>query len=167
MITFIIGGANSGKSSFALNLSEKIQGKGAFIATAQAFDDEMTEKIKIHKQQRGHNWDTYEEPFEIADLIINLEDRYDKFILDCLTLWLSNLIGSSRPIESSIDYLINKLETLKKPIFIVSNEVGLGIVPENKLARSFRNYAGILNKKIASISENVYIIFAGLSLKIK
>lgn len=167
MITLILGGANSGKSNLALQLSERIVGRGAFIATAEALDEEMAEKIRRHKEQRPQYLDTYEEPLEVADLIISLEDKYEKIIIDCLTLWLSNIILHSRPVQSSIDYLINKLKVIKKPVFIVSNELGLGIVPENPLARSFRNFAGILNKEIASVAGEVHIIFAGISLKIK
>jgi len=167
LITFIIGGANSGKSSFALKLAESIEGKGAFIATAQAFDEEMSEKIKRHKEQRSNQWQTYEEPLEIANLIKQIEGRYEKIIIDCLTLWLSNIIYHCHPIEQSIEDLVSQLKRIKKPCFVVSNEVGLGIVPENQLARKFRNYSGLMNKKVAVISDWVYFIYAGIPIKIK
>lgn len=167
-IVFITGGARSGKSSFALKETGKIKGKKAYIATAQALDEEMRERIEKHKLDRGQEWATFEAPIKIAELISKINGEYDVILLDCLTLWLSNVIHKNLGLESEIKKIIDALNELKhSTIYIVSNEVGMGIVPENKLARQFRDIAGILNQKIAEVSDEVYILAAGIPLKIK
>jgi adenosylcobinamide kinase/adenosylcobinamide-phosphate guanylyltransferase len=194
-ITFVIGGARSGKSSFALNSARSgkssfalntaagIDGPKSYIATAEALDDEMAERIEKHKKDRGSEWDTYEETVDISGTLQNLNERYSVVVLDCLTLWLSNiLIRSQNPeqrtqmAENGIKKLIDMLHELKNGrrttddvprFFIVSNEVGMGIVPENDLAREFRDLAGFLNQKIAEISDEVYMVSAGIPVKIK
>ncbi len=182
MITFIIGGARSGKSSFALNLAnnytsakEVVRGrdtvsrtpKKAYIATAQALDDEMKERIEKHKKERLSDWITFEEPLNIAALIKVLQDKYDVILLDCLTLWLSNLLFSNRAVEEDIKYFCLSLATCHSSLFIVSNEVGMGIVPDNGLSRRFRDLSGYLNQKVAEIADEVYLVTAGIPIKIK
>ena len=182
LITFIIGGARSGKSSFALNIANnctpgKEGGRGgdtvshtpkkAYIATAQALDDEMKERIEKHKKERLYDWITFEEPLKISALIRDIQDKYDVILLDCLTLWLSNLISSNRAVEEDIKYFCSSLVTCHSSLFIVSNEVGMGIVPENKLARRFRDLSGYLNQKVAGIADEVYLVTAGIPIKIK
>ncbi len=167
-----MGGARSGKSSFALNEAMKISGRKAYIATAQALDDEMKERIRKHKEERGADWDTFEEPLKVPEIIGEIKDKYSVIVLDCLTLWLSNLIcgniACSREIDDLVTVLKNsKLKTLNSKLFIVSNEVGMGIVPENELARSFRDIAGFLNQKAAEVADEVYLVTAGIPLKIK
>ncbi len=166
-LVFITGGARSGKSTFALNESSRILGNKAYIATAEALDEEMKERIEKHKKQRGNSWDTYEEPIKIADVIKRIEDQYSAIVIDCLTLWLSNLFLNNKNVEREIESLCSSLSTVHCPLFIVSNEVGMGIVPENKIARNFRDMAGILNQKVAEISDKVYVIIAGIPLKLK
>ncbi|MBI5198482.1 MAG: bifunctional adenosylcobinamide kinase/adenosylcobinamide-phosphate guanylyltransferase [Nitrospirae bacterium] len=171
-IIFIIGGARSGKSDFALEEASGISGKKAYIATAEALDEEMRERIEEHKKKRGEDWDTYEEPLKISEVIKKIGGKYEVIILDCLTLWLSNLMqdncNSDREIENLIDTLEgSKLQAPNTELFIVSNEVGMGIVPENEIARRFRDMAGILNQKVAEISDEVYLIAAGIPVKIK
>ncbi|MDO8282513.1 MAG: bifunctional adenosylcobinamide kinase/adenosylcobinamide-phosphate guanylyltransferase [Thermodesulfovibrionia bacterium] len=171
-IVFITGGARSGKSSFALREAEKIDGRKAYIATAQALDDEMKERIRKHKDERGAEWDTFEEPFKIPEIISDADTKYSVVVLDCLTLWLSNLICGNMDCSREIDGLIAVLEDLMKKannskLFIVSNEVGMGIVPENELARRFRDTAGFLNQKVAEIADEVYLVTAGIPIKIK
>ncbi|MBI4710839.1 MAG: bifunctional adenosylcobinamide kinase/adenosylcobinamide-phosphate guanylyltransferase [Nitrospirae bacterium] len=166
-ITFIIGGARSGKSAFALNEANKFKGQKAYIATAQALDEEMRERIEKHKQQRGGEWDAYEEPLKVADVLREIKDKYKVVIIDCLTLWLSNLMCNGKDVEKEIDSLCGSLSTVHCQLFTVSNEVGMGIVPENELARKFRDFAGILNQKVAGIADDVYLVTAGIPVKIK
>lgn len=166
-IVFVIGGSRSGKSFFALREALNIHGKKAFVATAQAFDEEMKERIEKHRLDRGDEWVTFEEPLDIAKVLRDMKGEYEVVVIDCLTLWLSNLMHKSLTIESEIECLISSLVTRHSSFFIVSNEVGMGIVPENELARKFRDLAGMLNQKVAEISDNVYLVTAGIHLKLK
>lgn len=167
LITFIIGGARSGKSSFALSKASKLEGKKAYIATAQALDDDMKERIEKHKKERPEEWMTFEEPLNISALIKDFQDKYDVILLDCLTLWLSNLLFSNRAVEEDIEYFCSSLVTCHSSLFIVSNEVGMGIVPENELSRRFRDLSGYLNQKVAEIADEAYLVTAGIPIKIK
>ncbi|MEK6679305.1 MAG: bifunctional adenosylcobinamide kinase/adenosylcobinamide-phosphate guanylyltransferase [Nitrospirota bacterium] len=175
-LIFILGGARSGKSSFALKLAESIKGKRLYIATAEALDMEMEERIKKHKKERANNWDAIEEPIKIAD-IIKKNKKYGVILLDCLTLWVSNLMHiearskgqgarGGRTLQKITD-LISACKKAKASIIIVSNEVGLGIVPDNPLARQFRDIAGFANQKIADAAGEVYFMVSGIPLKIK
>lgn len=171
-IVFITGGARSGKSSFAMAEASKIDGTKAYIATAEVLDEEMKERIEKHKKQRGDAWDTYEEPLKIADVIRKIEGEYNVIVIDCLTLWLSNLMHSNLNIKVEIENLVgvlksSKLRTLNSELIIVSNEVGMGIVPENELARRFRDMAGFLNQRVAGVADEVYMMIAGIPIKIK
>ncbi len=169
-IYFITGGARSGKSAFAEKLAAGIGGKRAFIATAQALDPEMAARIRHHQERRGAAWDTYEEPLAIAELLIKLNGRYQIVLLDCLTLWLSNVMAHSDGgdlVSSRSDELVAALKNFGGSCIVVSNEVGLGIVPENPLARRFRDFAGILNQKIAQMADEAYFTASGIPVKIK
>lgn len=176
-IIFITGGARSGKSAFALKEASMISGKKVYLATAHALDDEMRQRIEEHRRKRGDEWITYEEPLKIDDVIKKIEGKYSVIVIDCLTLWLSNLMYSNlnikEEIESLVDVLKNsELRSLRKQglnseLVIISNEVGMGIVPENELARKFRDFAGTMNQKIAEISDEVYMVVTGLPIKIK
>jgi adenosylcobinamide kinase/adenosylcobinamide-phosphate guanylyltransferase len=168
-IIFIIGGAKSGKSTYALKDASRLAGKKAYIATAEALDEEMRERIEKHKNQRGEDWDTYEEPLRIAKVIQETEGKYTAIVIDCLTLWLSNIMHSGFDIRNEIENLIDTLRVSHHTsrIYIVSNEVGMGIVPENEMARKFRDFAGILNQKVAEVSDEVYLLAAGIPVKIK
>jgi adenosylcobinamide kinase/adenosylcobinamide-phosphate guanylyltransferase len=190
-LIFILGGARSGKSSFALKLAEsitppptsphkggrtKVGGKRLYIATAEAMDKEMEETIKKHKKARGNNWTTIEEPIKIVD-IIKKNKKHNVILLDCLTLWISNLMrkeargngqrATGRRTMQAITELISACKDAKASIIIVSNEVGLGIVPDNPLARQFRDIAGFANQKIADAADEVYFMVSGIPLKIK
>ncbi len=167
MITFILGGAKSGKSAFALDLAEALPGRRAFVATAQALDEEMALRIENHKKERQNRWDTFEEPIEIGKLLRSLCQSYGIVLIDCLTLWISNLIFDNRDVQRERLLLAESLKAAHCDVFIVSNEIGLGIVPDNPLARQFRDDAGALNKEIAAISEHVYFVLAGVPIKIK
>lgn len=167
-IIFVTGGARSGKSSFAMAEASRINGKKAYIATAEALDEEMRQRIENHKRQRSDEWVTYEEPIKIADVIKKIEGKYSVIVIDCLTLWLSNIMHAGLNIKTEIEYLISSLLTLHlSSMYIVSNEVGMGIVPENEMARRFRDMAGVLNQKMAEVSDKVYMVVAGIPIKIK
>lgn len=171
-ITFITGGARSGKSSFALKSASALDGQKAYLATAESLDHEMKERISRHKKARGSDWNTHEEPVKIAETLKRMIDRYDVVLLDCLTLWLSNLVCSNMDCENHIESFINVLRSMEfgarnTKLFIVSNEVGMGIVPDNEMARRFRDLAGVLNQKVAQIADEAYLVTAGLPMRIK
>lgn len=166
-ITFILGGSRSGKSGFALQAASELAGSKAFVATAQALDEEMQERIERHKLERSPKWKTFEEPLFLPALIGDLKNVYDVVLVDCLTLWLSNLMMNDHNVEASIEALIASSQAFPATLLIVSNEVGMGIVPENQMARRFRDLAGNLNRRIAAIADEVYLIAAGIPLKIK
>ncbi len=169
-ITFITGGARSGKSAFAEKLASGISGKRAYLATAQALDAEMVARIEHHRKRRGNAWDTFEEPLAVAELVRKLSGRYDVVLLDCLTLWLSNVMahtdGDDEVLRQS-GLLVEAVKNGKGTCIIVSNEVGLGIVPDNPLARRFRDLAGFVNQQMAQASNEAYLLTSGIPLKIK
>jgi adenosylcobinamide kinase/adenosylcobinamide-phosphate guanylyltransferase len=170
-IVFITGGARSGKSSFALREASKIEGRKAFIATARPLDEEMRERIERHRQERGDEWDTYEEPLMIAGTIDAIRDQYSVIVIDCLTMWVSNLMMEEGRWKRRIEEFINCLNRLNGlnglNLFIISNEVGMGIVPDNEMARLFRDIAGYLNQRVAEMADEVYLIVSGIQVKIK
>ena len=195
---FIIGGARSGKSSYALELGAGLPGRKGFIATAEAFDEEMKERISLHQKTRPLEWETIEEPVDIGKRLQDIAGLYDVVIVDCLTLWLSNMLGreedseppkenknpplppfrkggmggfdrgfSDERIKAEIEHLTSVLKDVSYNSIVVSNEVGQGIVPENKVARLFRDMSGWMNREIASVAEEVYLVTCGIPLKIK
>lgn len=175
-IILVTGGAKSGKSSFVLDKASGVAGKKAFIATAEALDDEMKERINRHKAERGDAWETFEEPLNISKVLSGTRDKYSVILIDCLTLWLSNAMHQTKDTEKVINEFIDELHKSKdlspitphlSQVYIVSNEVGMGIVPENGLAREFRDLAGSLNQRVAEISDEVYLVVAGIPMKIK
>jgi adenosylcobinamide kinase/adenosylcobinamide-phosphate guanylyltransferase len=169
-IYFITGGARSGKSSLAEKLANGVLGRRAYIATAQAFDAEMAAKIGKHKKDRGAGWDTLEEPDAVEALLKDLSRTYDVVLLDCLTLWLNNIIVHSDVDDAVIarfDALVAAVKDFEGVCVVVSNEVGLGIVPDNPLARRFRDLAGMLNQKMAKAADEVYFTVAGIPVRIK
>ncbi len=174
-IILVTGGARSGKSKFAERLALKIGGKAAYIATAQIFDDEMAYRVKLHKERRKNFWTTFESPFD-ADKTILAAENFDVILFDCVTIYLSNFICAAnlddvekiyRDAENLIDNLINATKSSNATVIFVSNEVGGGIVPENKLARIFRDIAGLANQKIAANAEKVFLTVAGLAVDLK
>jgi adenosylcobinamide kinase / adenosylcobinamide-phosphate guanylyltransferase len=167
-ITFVVGGARSGKSRFALAGASGMPGTKAFIATAEETDDEMREKIERHRNDRGSLWDTYEEPLRVAGLMREIDGRYGAIVLDCLTLWISNILQAALDLDSEVEDLIASIRELRSSsAYIVSNEVGMGIVPASELARRFRDAAGFLNQRVAAISDEVYLVVAGLPVRMK
>lgn len=168
-IYFITGGARSGKSAFAEKIAGSLGGKRAYIATAQAFDPEMAARIAKHQRSRGDGWDTFEEPLAVDELLQKLSGRYPVALLDCLTLWLSNVMerADDAEIARRCDRLVASAGKFAGTCIIVSNEVGLGIVPDNPLARKFRDLAGTLNQKMAQAADEVFFTASGIPLKIK
>jgi adenosylcobinamide kinase/adenosylcobinamide-phosphate guanylyltransferase len=168
-IIFVLGGAKSGKSSFALAKAEIFPGRKAYIATAEPLDDEMRERIQSHRDQRKKDWDTIEEPLQIAHMIRAGSGKYSVLLIDCLTLWLTNLLCRNRNVEDAMDDFLDSLlfTSHSSLLFIVSNEVGMGIVPDNALARRFRDLAGRLNREVAAIADEVYLITAGIPIRMK
>lgn len=168
-ITFILGGARSGKSSQALKLAKEYK-RIAFIATCEAKDVEMTERIAAHKSSRPRHWKTYEEPLNIEPVIRKIGSQFDAIIIDCLTLLVSNLMHEGykqKDIEKYITKACASLKKIKANSIIVSNEVGLGIVPENKLGRDFRDIAGKANQIIAKNANKVFFMVSGIEWRIK
>ncbi len=165
-LTLVLGGARSGKSAYAEGLLTSIPGPWAYVATAEAFDDEMRDRIKHHKSRRGSGWVDHETPLEIADTLANRTAEVPALV-DCLTLWLSNLMHAERTIPEATDALLGAISKRIAPCVMVSNEVGLGIVPDNALARAFRDEAGRLNQKIAAAADRVVFVAAGLPLTLK
>ncbi|NOX20417.1 MAG: bifunctional adenosylcobinamide kinase/adenosylcobinamide-phosphate guanylyltransferase [Nitrospirae bacterium] len=171
-IVFVLGGARSGKSSFALNEAEGIGSKRAYVATARITDNEMAERVRRHQAERAHRWETFEEPLKIKELFGNLKGRFDVIVLDCITLWISNMMLDGLEEEAILEETRGLCSVLaeiasESSVYIVSNEVGLGIVPDNPLARQFRDVAGRVNQLIAQVADRVYFIVSGLSMKLK
>jgi len=166
-LTFILGGARSGKSSHAQRLAEAASSSRIYIATAQALDKEMDERIKRHKADRGAGWETIESPIDVSAVISQIENKDRIILVDCLTLWLSNLLHHEHDIETETDTLISALKMCPCPVILVSNEVGLGLVPMTPLGREFRDAQGRLNQIIAAICDRVEFIAAGLPLRLK
>jgi len=162
----ITGGVKSGKSSFALELAKNYQ-KKAFLATGVPFDDEMKIRIEKHKNERGNEFDTYEEPLEVARILIEISDNYDVIVFDCLTTYLGNLYYYNVDVESYIDNLIDTISKLQTQLILITNEVGLGIIPENKLARLYMETLGRTNTKLARIAQEVYLMVSCIGVRIK
>ena len=170
-ITFVIGGCRSGKSSFALDQANKIIGKNKyFIATSLPMDSEMEKRVESHQKERGEDWITIEEPIMIHEKINQYSPKAGVILVDCLTFWVSNLLFHSynpAQIDTAIMHLEACLEQCECPVFLVSNEVGCGIVPENKLARQFRDFAGFVNQRMAKVAHTVVMTIAGIDVQIK
>lgn len=165
--TFVLGGASSGKSAYAEELVLRLPGAPVYIATAQAFDDEMTDKIAAHRQRRGDAWTTVEEPLELPAAIIEHGVADTVLLVDCLTLWLSNLMTAERDIAAESDALVDAIGGVKGQIVLVSNELGLGLVPGDELSRRFRDLQGSLNQAVAAATDRVVFVAAGLPLTLK
>ena len=168
-VVFVIGGTRSGKSAFALSQATELEGRKVYIATAQAFDAEMIGRIEKHKKERGNDWETMEEPIHLGDAVRKGMASHDVVIIDCLTIWLSNLFCARGDIRATSDEFLDALRSLRgsSRLFIVSNEVGMGIVPENALAREFRDVAGKMNQNVAQIADEVFLVAAGIPVRIK
>lgn len=165
-MTFIIGGARSGKSAHAETLVTAGPAPWTYIATAEAYDQEMRERIALHRSRRGEGWATVDAPLDLAGALTALPDG-QPVLVDCLTLWLTNHMLAENDVEAECLRLADVLSRPRGPWFVVSNEVGQGIVPDNALARRFRDAAGRLNLQVAAIADTVLLMVAGLPLKVK
>ena len=163
----ILGGARSGKSRYAQSLAEALDGSLIFVATGEAFDDEMADRIDRHQADRGPRWQTVEAPLALGDAIRAHAGPDKLLLIDCLTLWVSNLMHAECDITTATDDLIAAMRDAPGPIILVSNEVGLGIVPDNALARRFRDEAGRVNQAVAAAASEVSFVAAGLPLRLK
>jgi len=166
-LTLVLGGARSGKSRYAEALIEEAAPEALYLATAAPLDDEMRERIGHHRARRGARWATREAPLDLAAALIEVARPERPVLVDCLTLWLSNLLIAGRDVEAATAALLDALPRLNGPAVLVANEVGLGIVPDNALARAFRDHAGRLNQRVAAQAQRVVLVAAGLPLVLK
>ena len=166
MIILVTGGARSGKSLIAETRTLSLEPRASYIATAQAFDAEMATRIAEHQSRRGPEWTTYAAPLDLIGAL-NATDGQGPRLVDCLTLWLTNLMLADMDWRSAAQDLLAALPRQADPIIFVTNEVGSGIVPENALARTFRDAAGTLNQWIAGVAVEVILAVAGLPMKVK
>ncbi|WP_439393210.1 bifunctional adenosylcobinamide kinase/adenosylcobinamide-phosphate guanylyltransferase [Bradyrhizobium sp. PMVTL-01] len=165
-VILITGGARSGKSTRAEARARAFPGQPVYVATAEALDGEMQARITRHRARRGTDWIEREVPLDLVPALL-ATDGGGARLVDCLTLWLSNLMHATRDWERDVRELAGALPRLSSPVVFVTNEVGLGIVPDNALARSFRDAAGIMNQIIAGVADEVEFIVAGLPMKLK
>lgn len=173
----VTGGARSGKSAFAERYAAKYGEKIAYIATAQIYDEEMRLRVALHRKRRPKNWDTYEAPYQAEQAITVAAIEHDTILFDCLTIYISNLLCSEqlpKDAEDRLDVLKERVETLisharaaGRRIVFVTNEVGMGIVPQNALAREYRDFSGLANQMIAASADHVYLVISGLAVDVK
>jgi adenosylcobinamide kinase/adenosylcobinamide-phosphate guanylyltransferase len=164
-LTLVIGGARSGKSRYAEALITALPPPWIYAATGQALDAEMAARIEAHRARRGAGWTTVEVPRDLAAALT--AHAKAPILVDCLTLWLSNLMMAGAQIDAEIDRLAQALAEAAAPVVLVANEVGSGIVPDNALARRFRDLQGSLNQRIAALADQVVLVVAGLPLFLK
>lgn len=163
----VLGGARSGKSAFAERLVIKTGLSRHYVATGRAWDEEMRERIIRHQADRGEGWQTHEEPVDLVERLKALDAAANVILVDCLTLWVTNLMMEERIMTDEFARLAAFVPGAKAKLVLVSNEVGLGIVPDNRMAREFRDHAGRLHQVIAAMASEVYFVAAGLPLKMK
>jgi adenosylcobinamide kinase/adenosylcobinamide-phosphate guanylyltransferase len=170
-VTLVLGGARSGKSAYGERWVERyVEASGGamtYLATAEAGDEEMAARIADHRARRGDRWTTIEEPVELTQALARADRPGGAVLVDCLTLWLANLMAHERDIITESERLAHTLETAEGAVVLVANEVGLGIVPDNPQARAFRDHAGRLNQAIAAVAQGVVFIAAGLPMILK
>jgi adenosylcobinamide kinase/adenosylcobinamide-phosphate guanylyltransferase len=166
-LTLVLGGARSGKSRHAEGLVTAGPAPWRYVATAQAWDDEMRERIALHRERRREGWVTVDAPLDLAATLRELGRETAPILVDCLTLWLTNIMLAERDISACRAELLAALEGSAAPVVLVSNEVGLGIVPDNALARRFRDEAGALHQALAAKADRVLFIVAGLPMIVK
>jgi adenosylcobinamide kinase/adenosylcobinamide-phosphate guanylyltransferase len=169
-ITFITGGARSGKSRLAEDLALAQGAPLLYVATGSGGDGEMAERIARHRQRRGESWQTIEEPTDLAGVLTGHDGWFRATLVDCVTLWLTNLLlatDDKGAVLAEVRRTVDILAGLQTPLYLVSNEVGMGIVPETPLGRVFRDLAGEANELLAAAADEAYVVFSGLPLKLK
>ncbi|MCR9109076.1 bifunctional adenosylcobinamide kinase/adenosylcobinamide-phosphate guanylyltransferase [Marivita sp. XM-24bin2] len=162
----VTGGVRSGKSTTAERMTLSLGTPAVYIATAEPFDEEMIDRIERHQSRRGPEWTTVSEPLDVSDAL-KASDGKGPRLVDCLTLWLSNMMLSGRDWDAETRSLVSCLSEQDSPVVFVTNEVGYGIVPDNKLARDFRDAAGLLNQKVAGACDELWLCVAGHPIKVK
>ena len=165
-LTFVLGGAASGKSALAERVVQATGKPKVYVATAQAFDDEMKQKIAAHQTSRGDGWETIEEPFDLVGVLKD-QNSTSVVLIDCLTLWLTNILLAERDLDAELGQLLAALQGRSCEMVLVSNEVGHGIVPDNALSRRFRAAQGRLNQMVAAEADTVLAVMAGLPIALK
>ncbi len=165
-LTLVLGGAASGKSLFAENLLCAHAAKQVYIATAQAFDEEMRQKISAHRSRRGDDWRTVEAPLDVPSALQQAKAG-EAILLDCATLWLTNHLMAGNDLADETDRLLSALAACTAPVIVVSNETGMGVVPENSLSRAFRQAQGELNQRLAAQADLAVFVLAGLPMLLK
>lgn len=171
----ITGGCSSGKSRYAEELARTNGRRIAYIATAQVFDTEMANRVTNHRARRGAEWFTVEEPLNLAVALESVYGKCDAVLVDCITIWLSNLLLereeqlaiAEAELLKLVDLLMEQLMKMSVPVFLVTNEVGMGIVPESRLGRLFRDIAGKANQRLAAAANEVWLVVSGIPVKIK
>jgi len=170
-MTLILGGVRSGKSRFAIEHGSKSGFSKVYIATAQALDAEMAIRIQKHRQDRPADWRTVEEPYSLSEVLESVEGTADVAVIDCLTLWLSNLLSvgnqEDKRVLDHIEQLIGVIEMVNLSVIAVSNEVGLGVIPSDSISRRFVDFSGFLHQRMANISQEVFWMTAGIPIPIK
>ena len=170
-IVFVTGGTRSGKSDYAQQRVEGYPGGLLYVATAESRDDEMADRIARHQEARGNRWQCLEEPLDLSGRLPEAATGCGAVLLDCLTLWLSNLMETydedNDAIQDAADRLLAVLRKLDADVFVISNELGSGVVPENRLARRFRDLHGLLNQRFAQAADEAWLVVAGLPLQLK
>tara|TARA_B100000989_G_scaffold44938_1_gene28728 strand:- start:187 stop:711 length:525 start_codon:yes stop_codon:yes gene_type:complete len=166
---FVIGGARSGKSAFAEGLALEKAGANSitYVATAEIFDDEMAERVELHQQRRGPNWHLVEAPVNLAGAIASADKPNSVLLIDCLSVWVTNLLVKDMDIDAASANLLAALQQASGTIVLVASETGLGIVPDNRLSRRFRDANGRLNQALAADAHEVFFVVAGIASKIK
>ena len=168
---FVTGGARSGKSLFAQDRARSLKGRKVYIATAEPLDEEMAEKIKAHRKERPSDWVTVEEPRHLEKAVMDCAATYNVLLIDCLTLWISNLLTNNslqeREINEEVQNLVERCKKESSTIIIVSNELGMGIVPLDRLTRLYRDIVGKANQHIAAAADEVFLLVSGIPMKIK
>ena len=165
-LTFLLGGARSGKSTHAEKLATELPAPWTYIATAQPYDDEMAERISLHRARRVAGWLTVDAPLDLAQALHAVPDD-QPVLVDCLTLWLSNHMLAEHDLDGLCAELGQVLSAPRGPWFVVSNEVGMGIVPDNALGRRFRDAQGRLNQRVAAVADRVFFLVAGIPMQVK
>lgn len=166
-ITLVLGGARSGKSRYAEGLAVRHEGRPTYIATAEITDDEMRDRIARHREDRGDRWRTIEAPLDLVAALRKADGAKSFTLIECLSVWINNLIHHGKDVAGEIEHFRASLADSRGHVVIVSNEVGLGIVPDNALARRFRDEAGRANQAIAEVADHVVFIAAGLPVTLK
>ena len=170
-LIFVTGGGRSGKSRYAQTIADEIKGRKLYLATAHALDDEMKSRIEIHRMDRPAGWNTVEETKHLSKAVKEIDKKFEVILIDCITMWISNLLViedfSESEIMKELESFISNCKEFAGTVIVVSNEVGSGIVPDNRISRLFRDIAGKANQEIATAADNVYLVVAGVPMKLK